>query len=59
LKLNLASIIYPLLLERDDVLDKLIDAFPGVNVLEERAHEVLGYQSVEFNVQLEAWKKAI
>jgi hypothetical protein len=59
LKLSLASIIYPLLRERDDVLDKLIDAFPGVNVLEDRAHEVLGYQSVEFNAQLNAWTRAL
>ncbi len=59
LKLNLASTIYPLLRERDDVLDKLIDAFPGVNVLEGRAHEVLGYQLIGFNAQLNAWKKAL
>jgi hypothetical protein len=56
LKLNLVSIIYPLLRERDKVLDKLIDAYPGENVLEDRTHEVLGYQLVEFNSQLDSWK---
>ncbi len=57
LKLNLVSIIYPLLRERDEILDKLIDAFPGKNVLEDRTHEVFGYQLVEFNSQIDDWKK--
>ncbi len=57
LKLNLVSIIYSLLRERDEVLDKLIDAFPGKNVLEDRTHEVFGYQLVEFNSQIDDWKK--
>lgn len=59
LKLNLVSIIYPLLRKRDEVLDKLIDAFPGENVLEDRAHEVLGHKLVEFNSQMDGWKKAL
>ncbi len=49
LKLSLASIIYPLLRGRDEILDKLIDASPEVNVLEDRAYEVLGYQLVEYH----------
>jgi hypothetical protein len=57
LQLNLATMIHPLLRERDEVLDQLIDACPGKNVLEDRAHEVLGYQSVEFHSQLDIWKK--
>lgn len=59
LKLNLVSIIYPLLRERDEVLDKLIDAYPGENVLEDRAHEVLSHQLIEFNAQLDAWKRVL
>lgn len=59
LKLSLMDAIYPLLCERDAFLDAWVDAHPGTNVLEERAHEVLGYQSIDFSAQLAGWKRAV
>ncbi len=57
LRLNLMETIYPLLNERDELLDKLIDAQPGTNVLDERSHEVLSYRAIDFNAQLASWKR--
>ena len=56
LKLNLSATIYPLLQERDTLLDQLVDSIPEANVLEERSHEILGYQRIDFFSQLDAWK---
>ncbi len=55
LKLNLSTTIYPLLRRRDLLLDKLVETFPDMNVLEDRSHEVLGYEKIDFNTQLNTW----
>lgn len=57
LLLNLSSTIYPLLSERDEVLDKLVDLYPATNVLEDRAHEILGYRRIDFSAQMHEWKQ--
>lgn len=59
LRLNLSATIYPLLRERDALLDRLVDSHPGTNVLEDKSHEVLGYQGIDFHAQLRAWKQAL
>lgn len=59
LKLNLSATIYPLLQERDALLDRLVDSNPGSNVLEDRSHEILGYQRIDFASQLNAWNKIL
>ncbi len=58
LRLNLIATIYPLLCERDVLLDKLVDSYPGTNVLDDRTHEVLSYQRIDFNAQSDAWMRA-
>lgn len=55
LQLSLVPVIYPLLLQRDRVLDQLVDEQPGNNVLEDRRHEVLAVQPVDFRRQLVGW----
>ncbi len=55
LQLNLLPEIDPLLRQRDAVLDGLVDAHPGVNVLEAREHEVLACRPVDFQGQLAGW----
>lgn len=57
LKLSLSAIIYPLLRERDSRLDRLVDSYPGTNVLESKSHEVLGYHRINFKSQLDVWKR--
>jgi hypothetical protein len=59
LKLNLSATISPLLQERDALLDRLVDSNPDVNVLEDKSHEILSYQGIDFNAQLDAWKRAL
>lgn len=59
LKLNLSATIYPLLRERDALLDRFVDSYPGTNVLEDRACEVLGYRRINFNSQLDTWQQAL
>ena len=59
LKLNLSATIYPLLQDRDALLDRLVDSNPAANVLEDRSHEILGYQRIDFSSQLDRWKKIL
>lgn len=59
LKLNLSATISPLLRERDALLDRLVDLNPDVNILEDKSHEILSYQEIDFNSQLDAWKRAL
>lgn len=55
LQLSLSAVIDPLLRQRDAVLDRLVDAQPGTNVLEAREHEVLAYRAIDFRRQIAAW----
>lgn len=59
LQLSLSAVIDPLLRERDAVLDRLVDAQPGTNVLEAREHEVLAYRAIDFRRQVAAWTEEV
>lgn len=59
LQLNRMAAIEALLHERDALLDRLVEAKPGVNVLEDRAHEVLACRTIDFRRQLAACKQAV
>ncbi len=58
LQLSLVSTIDPLLRQRDALLDRLVEAKPGINVLEDREHEVMAYSPVDFDAQLSIWRQA-
>lgn len=55
-QLSLWSVVFPLLQERDRCLDRLVDAHPGHNVLEDRVHEILAVRPVDFRRQLAGWE---
>lgn len=58
LQLSLGPTIEPLLRQRDALLDRLVEAKPGINVLEDREHEVMAYSRVDFDKQLSTWRQA-
>lgn len=59
LQLSLSPVIDALLRERDAVLDRLVDAQPGINVLEAREHEVLAVRAIDFRRQVAAWTEEV